>query len=148
MKHSENQHPKRPGQQANWSDRHCGDLGEPKPATARAAYESAFESLPAWVGMAMALRNLIVRPFGLRTGAPDNTRPGMLQLPVLEETAQTYEVGMADRHLTFTVQTEMAQDRVCVTTRIWFNHWLGRLYLLIVLIPHKVIVRQALRGLA
>lgn len=137
----------RPARPVDWSDRHCGPMGDSS-LTARAAYETGFKALPGWVGAAMAMRNLLMRPFGLVTDAPDRSRSGMLQLPVIEDTPQSYEVGLADRHLTFTVQTETMPGRVCVTTRIWFNHWLGRLYLAVVLIPHKIIIGQALRGLA
>lgn len=136
----------RPAGKADWSDCHCGTMAESLPA--RLAYERAFGRLPHWIGVAMAIRNAVVRPLGLRTDAPDRARSGMLQLPVLEETPHSYEVGLADRHLTFTLQTETHERKVCLTTRIWFNHWLGRLYLLVVLLPHKVIVRQAIRGLA
>jgi hypothetical protein len=72
----------------------------------------------------------------------------MADLPVVEETPKRYELGLIDRHLTFTIETELGGDTAHVTTNIWYNHWAGRLYLAVVLIPHKLILRGALRRLA
>jgi hypothetical protein len=35
-----------------------------------------------------------------------------------------------------------------MTTSIWFNHWSGRAYLGVVLVPHKIIVKQCINRLA
>lgn len=34
-----------------------------------------------------------------------------------------------------------------LTTSIWFDHWAGRVYPALVLIPHMIIVRHTMRGL-
>ena len=116
--------------------------------TAHQAYDKAFIALPRWVNWALALRNILMRPFGLTTSAGDGSRNMMLQLPIAHESDSNYQVGLVDRHLTFTIETDMSADQVAVTTRIWFNHCLGRLYLAAVLIPHKIIVKNAVRNLA
>ncbi len=93
----------------------------------------------------MRLRNRIVGLFGLTTPTMGK---GMMDLPVAVETAQAYELGLIDRHLTFTLETLHQGSAATLTTRIWFNHWTGRLYLAMVLIPHKIIVKLALRRLS
>ena len=102
-------------------------------------------TMPPIVERLMDLRNAVVGRFGLHT--PDMGQ-GMADLPLVSETPERYELGLEDRHLTFTLETERASDDVGLTTRIWFNHWTGRAYLAAVLIPHKLIVRAALRRLA
>jgi hypothetical protein len=99
------------------------------------------------VAYALAARNALMRPFGLVTEGPKGA-PLMLSLPVVEDSPAAYEIGTADKHLTFTLRTELDGAQARLTTSIWFNHWAGRLYLAAVLIPHKIIVRQALRGVA
>jgi hypothetical protein len=135
---------KRPLRPPDWSDTHCGPV-RPDVETARAAYEVSLGTMPPWVDTAMAIRNKVVGLFGLQT--PDMEQ-GMADLPVVEEGPQRYEVGLIDRHLTFTIETEHNGETAHVTTRIWYNHWAGRLYLAVVLIPHKLILRGALRRLA
>jgi hypothetical protein len=134
----------RPKRAPDWSDCHGGPL-RPDLPTARAAYEAALGTMPRGAEVALAARNRVVALFGLRT--PDLGQ-GMAQLPVVAETPERYELGLADRHLTFTIETLHRGDRADVTTRIWFNHWSGRAYLALVLIPHKLILRGALRRLA
>ncbi len=134
---------KRPLRPPDWSDTHRAEA-RPDLTTARAAYEVALGTMPPWVQGAMNLRNRIVGIFGLAT--PTMGR-GMADLPVVTETPEAYELGLEDRHLTFTLETRLEDRTASLTTRIWFNHWTGRLYLAVVLIPHKIIVRSALRRL-
>ena len=135
---------KRPLRPPDWSDTHEAPL-RAELTTARAAYEVALGQMPPWVNRAMKMRNWIVGRLGLRTPTMEE---GMASLPVVSETEDAYELGLIDRHLTFTLQTIRDGDTARLTTRIWFNHWTGRLYLAIVLIPHKIIVKLSLRRLA
>ncbi|ABD54516.1 DUF2867 domain-containing protein [Jannaschia sp. CCS1] len=135
---------KRPLRPPDWSDTHAAPL-RAELTTARAAYEVALGQLPPWTRRAMTIRNAIVGRLGLRT--PD-MQQGMADLPIVAESDESYELGLIDRHLTFTLQTIVEDDIARLTTRIWFNHWTGRLYLALVLIPHKIIVKLALRRLA
>ena len=89
-----------------------------------------------------------MRLFGLKTKVEGRQEELMLALPVLHETPESYEVGLTDKHLTFTILTERSKTGTCLTTSIWFNHWTGRAYLALVYIPHKIIVRLAVRALA
>ncbi len=135
---------KRPLRPPDWADTHSGPV-RPAIATARGAYETALGTMPRWAEVALAIRNRVVGIFGLQT--PDMGQ-GMADLPVLTDTDEAYELGLEDRHLTFTILTEMRGGEAAVTTSIWYNHWAGRLYLPVVLIPHKLILRGALRRLA
>ena len=135
---------KRPLRPPDWSDTHAAPL-RAELTTARAAYEAALGQMPPWVHGAIKMRNWVVGRFGLVTPTMDQ---GMADLPVVSETDDVFELGLIDRHLTFTLQTIRDGGSARLTTRIWFNHWTGRLYLAVVLIPHKIIVKLSLRRLA
>ena len=134
----------RPMRPPDWADTHRGPV-RPAITTARGAYEAALCTMPRWAEVALAARNKIVGLFGLHT--PDMGQ-GMADLPVICESDEAFELGLEDRHLTFTILTEVTGGEAAVTTKIWFNHWAGRLYLGVILIPHKLILRGALRRLA
>jgi hypothetical protein len=72
----------------------------------------------------------------------------LARMPILSESGERFESGVSDRHLTFTILVELTGDDVRLTTRIWFNHWLGRLYLWVILPFHKAILRHMIRSLA
>ena len=135
----------RPERPPDWSDRHAGPLAGD--LSAKAAYHEFLRNFPSWTLAAMALRNRVTRPFGL-TGDGADGGDLMHTLPVVRDSPDCYEVGLRDRHLTFTLETAVTPGQVAVTTRIWFNHWAGRLYLTLVLIPHNLIVRHAIRRLS
>jgi len=134
----------RPDRPADWSDCHHGPVRRDI-TSAREAFEQGFINLPRWVGLALNLRNRIVGLFGLTTESPDGQEM-MLNLPVICETPNRYEVGLPDRHLTFIITADLTGRHLKMTTSIWFNHWAGRLYLALVLIPHKIIVKLAIKG--
>ncbi|THH36649.1 DUF2867 domain-containing protein [Aliishimia ponticola] len=135
-----------PASPPDWQDRHEGMLGRDL-ATARAIHEYGLSQMPGWAQVALDLRNRLAGRFGLKTEGADGARL-MASLPVLEETPDRYCVGLQDKHLTFTLLTERTSARTAVTTSIWFNHWTGRAYLGLVLVPHKLILRHTIRSLA
>ena len=101
-----------PPRAPDWHDRHSGpvraDIG-----AARDAYVEGVAKMPRWAEHALAIRNRVVRVFGLETG------DGMMtDLPVRSETYGAYECGLTDKHLTFTVLTELKAGRVGMTTSI------------------------------
>ena len=133
----------RPDTEPDWQDTHRGPVSSTI-TTARQAFETGFRNMPTWVDAAMTARNAVVRRFDLTTGDGD----ALAHLPVLQETDTVFETGLADKHLTFSIETVLQNGHVAATTRIWFNHWSGRLYLTMVLIPHKIIMRHIVRSLA
>ena len=134
----------RPNRDVDWSDCHRGVVS-PEVTTAKQAFETAFARLPRIVEHALTVRNAVVGWLGLATATDGQVT--LATLPIVAETPARYEVGLADKHLTFTLETHLAGRNIAVTTRIWFNHWTGRAYLAAVLLPHKWIVRHAIRSL-
>lgn len=121
--------------------------------TAREAAEAVFSDFPSWVDGLMALRNVIVAPLRLKTGAtskPSVPRIGFF--PVVSEDKTRVVVGMNDRHLDFRCVVDLACNEcdrdVTITTVIHRHNFLGRAYLKAVLPFHRLILRTSLAALA
>ncbi|MBT1158918.1 DUF2867 domain-containing protein [Aminobacter anthyllidis] len=111
------------------------------------AAERVFRHRPSWIGALMALRNLLVRPFGLKTRdedlAPELERKGMF--PVLSQSERQMVLGLDDRHLDFRLLVELKElgggrQEVSATTLVRPHNMLGRAYLCAVMPFHKIIV--------
>lgn len=78
------------------------------------AYLAGINNFPLWVRQAIAVRNFLVRPFGLKT-EPQNTEirddTSFLEiLPVASVGSHLYETGLADKHLTFSIATNFKME--------------------------------------
>ena len=119
---------------------------------ARAVTALAFSSLPDWAGWLIRVRNLAMRPFGLKT---DEILQG---LPVLQETPTEVVIGVNDDHLDFRTQFRTDTLRlgpdgphlglITVSTIVRTHNRLGRVYLAIVMPFHKLVVRNLLMRVA
>lgn len=140
---------------ADWAD--CFETIVAAPAgggsrlTADVVARQAFARLPRWFYGLLKLRNILVRPFGLRGDAADVPaeveRIGIF--PVVHKQPREIVLGFDDRHLNFriVVTAESRDDgwiRARMMTLIHRNNALGRAYLALIMPFHKLIVRQAL----
>ena len=122
--------------------------------TARRAAEALFTQKSVWIDALMALRNFIMRWFGVKTDAasyaPGASRIGMF--PVNDEQPQQLLLGFDDRHLDFCIAVTVparqgdAATTVTVTTAVATHNWLGRNYLRLILPFHRLIVRHMLQS--
>ncbi len=131
---------------ASFADRYAVVI-EGQAFDAITAAERAILDGPAWVGRLLALRNLLVRPFGLKTGAADpqshQRRVGMF--PVISQTASRVVLGLDDRHLDFRLLVDVkdlgeGRQEVSASTLVAPHNLLGRVYLAIVMPFHRIIV--------
>lgn len=114
---------------------------------ARTAAARVMLRRPAWIGWLMALRNLMVRPFGLKAG-PTDIPAGQEQIgffPLIDETPSAVVLGLDDRHLDFRLLVEVdelggGRQSVSASTFVATHNLLGRAYLAIVMPFHRVIV--------
>ncbi len=119
--------------------------------TARHAAERMFSRQPRWVTTLMALRNLIVKPFGLKT--PSHTGPVAAHaigiFPILSETPERLIAGFDDSHLDFRVVVDViaaASGReVTATTLVKTHNLLGRTYLALIMPFNWLVVQVMLR---
>ena len=103
---------------------------------------------PRWIDALTRLRNILVKPFGLKTSGEGAPAPhGMIGLfPVLSETPERLIAGFDDYHLDFRVVVdvggEAADRRVTLTTLVRTNNLLGRAYLKLIVSFHKLVARS------
>jgi hypothetical protein len=112
-----------------------------------------FFALPKWVDWLLNLRDLIVKPFGLKTGKnrkkkTDQSAEGYF-FPVLDLLDNEVVMGESDAHLNFRVSVliDRSENFIFVTTAVHYNNVWGRLYFLPVRPFHGVIVKACAKRL-
>lgn len=115
----------------------------------------AFGSAPEWVEALLALRNVMVAPFRLKTGREKGQRDRALVgiFPVISQRPDRIVMGLDDRHLDFRVVVDVVPTQgrtvaATATTYVRTHNAGGRLYLALVKPFHRVIVRAMLRRAA
>lgn len=103
---------------------------------------------PRWIDALVRLRNILVRPFGLKTSGEGAPAPhGMIGLfPVVSETPERLVAGFNDYHLDFRLVVELdgtaPSRQVTSTTLVRTHNLLGRTYLTLIMPFHKLVVRS------
>ncbi len=113
----------------------------------------AFGRRPAWIGALMGLRDLLVRPFGLKTRDADLELERKGMFPVLSQSKTRMVLGLDDRHLDFRLLVEVRElgegrQEVSAATLVRPHNLLGRAYLCAVMPFHKIIVPAMLAQVA
>ncbi|QHO73240.1 hypothetical protein ACH79_11850 [Bradyrhizobium sp. CCBAU 051011] len=135
---------------AQFADAFCIEISDGN-LDARRAAERMMARQPRWAEALLALRNLLVAPFGLKTSgvSPDAPRDMIGIFPVVSETRDRLIIGFNDRHLDFRVVVDVTAPRdvtqVTATTLVKTHNWLGRTYLAIIMPFHRLIVPALLR---
>jgi hypothetical protein len=118
---------------------------------ARSATMRMFGRSPRWIETLLALRNLLVAPFGLKaSGGADSGTLGMIGMfPVISETPEQLVAGFNDSHLDFRVVIDVAAvgagRQVTATTLVRTHNRLGRCYLAAIMPFHRLVVKTMLR---
>ena len=120
---------------------------------ARHTAERMMGRSPRWIEVLLALRNMIVAPFGLKTsGAKEAVRETIGIFPILSETSDRLVAGFNDKHLDFRVVVDVATfpdyQRITATTLVLTHNLFGRAYLAFILPFHRLIVPAMLRQVA
>ena len=121
---------------------------------ARQAAERMLGRGPRWIDWLLALRNFLVRPLGLKTGASNQpfAADSIGIFPVVSETPHRLVAGFDDKHLDFRVVVDVAaRDHgqcITATTLVLTHNPLGRIYLAVILPFHRLVVRAMLRQVA
>ena len=122
----------------------CYSVASNLPARQAAEIITAF---PGWVRFLVALRGLMVAPFGLRARGP-SARDKIGEFPVEIETPDEVIAGFNDRHLDFRISVRSRDGEVSLATWVRRHNLGGRLYLALILPFHVAIVRNALARVA
>lgn len=143
-------------QPGDFLDSQAAPLPHPAPDAAGLAIATFF-AMPSWAVALLRLRNLVVSPFGLKTG----DEPGGFPPPSRNEINQlTYDgvfavhsateaevvFGADDKHLDFRVSVLKSEqeDLVAISTWVHPHNLFGRAYLAAVYPFHRLIVRRSL----
>jgi hypothetical protein len=134
-------------------------LPEDQPQNIDSVTRAIFLTMPQWVVQLLELRNVIVRPFGLKTSIDavpssnqEELQPGTAvgAFEILDR-RQNEEImlGEDDKHLDYRVSIQFEREEkkcwVVVSTVVKFNNWLGRAYFVPVRPVHKIIVPAMMR---
>jgi hypothetical protein len=95
----------------------------------------------------MILRNTLVRPFGLKSGADPQT-PSIAIFPICKEDERELVLGLDDRHLNFRIGLIRQDGRLYMSTWVRPHNVWGRVYLTLVMPFHILISRGAVRRMA
>ncbi|MGB7269730.1 MAG: DUF2867 domain-containing protein [Albidovulum sp.] len=113
----------------------------PSTLGANAAARQAL-AFPFWAKALLALRNLVVAPFGLRTTLHKGETIG--HFPVETRTEREVILGFDDRHLDFRISILAADGLVYGATWVRCHNAFGRFYLTVIMPFHILIMRQAM----
>jgi hypothetical protein len=102
---------------------------------------AALGATPAWVTALMRLRDLVVRPLGLRR----TEETGRTGFPEIARAADEILLGVDDRHLSFRVGLRVAQGQLHLVTLVQLHNAVGRLYWSVVRWFHPLVVRALVR---
>jgi hypothetical protein len=100
-------------------------------------------ALPGWAAALLRLRNVVVRPFGLKTGTPDAPI-----FPTCHETEDEIILGTDDTHLNFRIGLYRQDGRIFISTWVHPHNLWGRAYLRLVMPFHILISRGAVARMA
>ncbi len=132
---------------AQFMDAYRVEIGQ-TPLDARQACVNMVLHGPRWIEAMTRLRNILVRPFGLKTSGEGAPAPGGLigLFPVISETPERLVAGFDDYHLDFRIVADIAghgtSRHVTLTTLVRTHNLLGRTYLALILPFHKLIARS------
>lgn len=111
---------------------------------------------PAWVNALGTLRDLLLKPFGLKTASDikreeSGNRSEFDFAPILYQSDKEIVMGMNDKHLYFRLSvlknTHRENSEVFLTTIVRFNNLGGRIYFTLIRLFHGLIVRNMLKRL-
>ena len=135
-------------QGADFADAYRLETAEPG-LDAFTAAERVMHRVPRWVLALIALRDLLVAPFGLKGSG--NALPGggsrLGLFPLISRTPEQVVLGMDDKHLDFRLVIDAtATGDITGTTLVRTHNLFGRTYLRLIMPFHRLIVPHMIRG--
>ncbi|MCH8620409.1 DUF2867 domain-containing protein [Undibacterium sp. TS12] len=112
---------------------------------AEEAARAVFADQPFMANCLMALRNIIVAPFGLRASVDFSDRGlGKIDVfPIISKTGTEIVLGGDDKHLDFriwiSIQPSLKGSAVTISTLVKINNLFGRCYLFAIMPFHKIL---------
>lgn len=128
---------------ADYVDSYSAIVDNGKPLTADILFERMFIQLPPFVLQMLKLRDTLVKPLKLKTGATFRDR-------VIERDEEEIIIGAQDKHLSFWVSVYCTKPNnspqtAAVTTVVKYHNFLGKCYFAAIKPFHKLIVKHLFR---
>lgn len=138
---------------ADFADAFSVDLPETASHDAELIARYIFDHQPEWIAALLELRDLLVRPFGIRRAADLRAAGGdrISIFRVFGRYPNEIVLGEDDTHLNFRVSvllqpsSDKCPRQVIVTTLVFYNQLLGRAYIALIAPFHRMVVRGSLR---
>lgn len=121
---------------ADYVDRFTKTMDSDSELTVDSLFDKMFCDFPWPVRLLLKLRDILVKPFGLKTGTSFRNR-------IIERDENEIIIGSVDKHLSFwvSVYCSVAMPATAdVTTVVKFHNTLGKLYFAGIWMAHKVLV--------
>lgn len=123
---------------ADYVDSVSATITDSRTMTADILFEHMFIQLPPFVLKLLKLRDALVKPLGLKTGATFRDR-------IINRDEEEIIIGAEDKHLSFWVSVYCSkpycdQQTVAVTTTVKYHNFLGKCYFAVIKPFHKLIV--------
>jgi hypothetical protein len=136
---------------ADWADGWQTPLPVGRFGNARELGNAIIGNFPIWIWPMLALRNLIVLPFGLNRTTQTGNSNKIGFFPVCDESENRIVAGLDDRHLDFRIIIDLENkgslQNSVLTTVIRRHNWLGKTYLAMVIPFHRAVIKAALAKL-
>ncbi|HBU97860.1 DUF2867 domain-containing protein [Thalassospira lucentensis] len=136
---------------ADWADSFSittSDTG----ITPEIATQKIMQSRPGWVARLMQIRDLAMRPFGLKPGVNDPENPNIIGIfPVIARADNSITLGLNDKHLDFRLVIEIdhvagGRTAIRAITAVKRHNILGQAYLATITPFHRKIVPAMLNA--
>jgi hypothetical protein len=105
--------------------------------------------LPSWIILLMKMRDVIIRPFGLKTGKAmmSHKKPGDSFFTKIAQVENELIMGESDRHLNFRVSVliDRLSSHIYMTTLVHYNNKMGKVYFFFIKPFHKIIVKSTMK---
>lgn len=128
---------------ADYVDSYSATITDGNPMTVDILFERMFIQLPPFVLKMLKLRDALVKPLRLKTGATFRDR-------IIERDEQEIIIGAQDKHLSFWVSVyctapNNSSQTAAVTTVVKYHNFMGKCYFAAIKPFHKLIVRHLFR---
>lgn len=128
---------------ADYVDSYSAIVADGQGLTVDVLFERMFIQLPPFVQKLLKLRDALVKPLGLKTGATFRDR-------IIERDEQEIIIGAQDKHLSFWVSVyctapNNSPQTAAVTTVVKYHNFIGKCYFAAIKPFHKFIVKHLFR---
>jgi hypothetical protein len=133
-----------------WHHHNAGDFMDCYSCASDLPPETAMKqalAMPSWAQALLNLRNVLVKPLGLKTDASQEDGNDAI-FPITHRSDDEILIGTNDKHLDFRIAILRDQGQIYMSSWVHPHNLMGQIYLQLVMPFHVLIVRNCMRRLA